>query len=554
MIKRFILLCGFLLLPATTQAATALSPWVQGVVDLAEQGIRTAESLPVSAVCDDTTKLAVLQSNLAFAKENLDTIITMETETWQLRERTVCYESDRQLMLTTMQRILDAMNDLTDQCKFAGVDALKGAYSVVREAYESFLKGGTNPSHTDPILRYTYPFQDSILWYELSEPLSAVNSTAPLCPFTTDYAPHTIGYIPVKDEPDAEKVMYSFGCDLTVLESLGPGLSSEAQTFKDFLTKTDEFSRSVYETVGRALTSLDTLLALYNKKDPADDFAVAKPAPEHKELTSCLRPFIPDEAKSDPQEWEDLLATFPEYFTVSQYPLDADGKPVFQPQATDVLPMGLLFQPIVDFFRLDSMSMILLRNFIDRRGDAGFLRPLPEKLAAGQLDSYLNVLLAVNSQNDLRFISVNNEQAIAYMEAVNRDGYERMVSATAPLHDAVAKLVEVTDDFLPKTYVPSLTYFLARSCVDGHCQSTLDNVSKRIFNPYCTPYVSGLYADEDASRKCFCDDSVKDTWGDYDKYCNEDFSADVGKYEAMPKTLIPACLEDGFESSASSSS
>ena len=86
----------------------------------------------------------------------------------------------------------------------------------------------------------------------------------------------------------------------------------------------------------------------------------------------------------------------------------------------------------------------------------------------------------------------------------------------SPLEAAVKSLSKITEEFLPNEYIPSVAYFLRRSCVDGHCYERLESVTQRSFNPYCHPYVSGKYTDEFAADKCFCRNEFVDAdfcWG-----------------------------------------
>lgn len=552
MLRRALLIAGMVFLPSLAHAQTALSPWVQQVLERADDGISTADGRPGGSTCDDKAKISAAEANLNFIRERSSSIVSLEAETWQLREHTVCYESDRILILRKLNELLERMDQAAADCRFESADVLGKTYDFVLGAYETFLKGGANPSAVDERLRMTYPFQDSGSWENLTEPVTDSGSTAPICPFTSDYAPHVIGYIPARPgEAVTSFDMKSYGCDIDALGSVGSPLDAEAQNFRTFLVDTDDFARSVYNTVSMALTSINTILSIYSGEPPESGPVIAQPAPPHDTVSGCLQPYVPDPSSALPQEWEDLLVAYPEYFDLWRSRTDADGNIVFDPEPGEVLPAGFLFEPVLDFFRMDPPSLSRLRQYIDRRGDAGYFRPLPVIMTNAALDSYLNVLEAVNTQNDVRFISVNNEQFIAYEEAVSRDAYQRMKSASAPLNEAVQKLVMVTEEFLPEEYVPELTYFLARSCVDGHCQTTLDNVTKRIFNPYCTPYISGLYMEEDAHKKCFCDPEMDGEWGDYDKYCDSDFSSEQSRYDGMQPTLFPGCVEDGFEMSSS---
>jgi hypothetical protein len=552
MLRRALLIAGFMVLPTLAHAQTALSPWVQQVLERADNGVSTADGRPATSVCDNNTKAAEFEINLSFARERTSAVVGLEAEAWQLRERTVCYESDRKLILNKLNELLEKIDQAVADCKFESAGVLRSTYDFLLGAYESFLKGGANPAYEDDRLRKIYPFQDDGSWENLDGPQTDTGSTAPLCAFTSDYAPHVIGYIPARPgEAVTSFDMKSYGCDIDALGSVGSPLDAEAQNFRTFLIETDDFARSVYNTVSMALTSINTILSIYSGEPPDSGPVIAQPAPPHDTVSGCLKPYVPDPSSALPQEWEDLLVAYPEYFDLWRSRIDADGNIIFDPEPGEVLPAGFLFEPALDFFRMDPPAFTRLRQYIDRRGDVGYFRPLPLDMTTVTLDSYLSVLQQSNSQNDMRFISVNNEQFIAYEEAVSRDAYQRMKAASAPLNEAVQKLVMVTEEFLPEEYVPELTYFLARSCVDGHCQTTLDNVTKRIFNPYCTPYLSGLYTEEDAHKKCFCDPEMDGVWGDYDKYCDSDFSSEQSRYDGMQPTLFPGCVEDGFEMSSS---
>ncbi|MBP7114148.1 MAG: hypothetical protein KBA40_01710, partial [Candidatus Peribacteraceae bacterium] len=145
----------------------------------------------------------------------------------------------------------------------------------------------------------------------------------------------------------------------------------------------------------------------------------------------------------------------------------------------------------------------------------------------------------------LRHISGNIEREMAIFESGNTDALQRMQDSSVPLEAAVQSLIKVVDEELPEKYIPELAFFLARSCVDGYCQNTLDAVLKRTFNPYCHPYVSGKYLEEDAYKKCFCDPEIESSDGDFwNTYCSDDLSGDREKYEAMESEFFPGCMEE----------
>lgn len=564
--RRLILIIGLVAFPLAVQAQTPLSPWVQEVINRADAGIGTAQGLSASTPCEPAAVIADVQDNLTAVREAQTAVVTLEAESESLRGRTVCYEYDRRLLQDKMNQVLTSMDDAVRNCKLATGKSLRDVYQFLADAYASFLFGGANPSYKDDRLRYHYPFEDT----SLTQPLYDSGSTLPVCAFTSDYSPHAIAYIPTPVGGGAVAGgaafdVKSFGCDADVLGNIPAPFNDEASTLKDFITKTDVFARDLYNTVSIALLNMSQFFAQISGK-PTTQLPGAQPPAPHVKVSGCLKPLVPDPASSTPQEWEELLLAYPEYFDPDKGNKDPSGNITFGPTAADqVLPTGLLFVPVVDYFRTMPAAFSLTRQFIDRRTDAGASRPMPKAFVNQSLDSYVSVMSRkIDSNNSLQYIGSNIEQEMAYLEESTRDATQNMREAAKPLESAVNSLVYVVTEFLPGNggqtnpqtkeggYIPQLTYFLARSCVDGHCQQTLDSVAKRIYNPYCHPYVSGDYMNDDTQKRCFCDPSIQGSWGDYDKYCNKDFSSDQGKYSAMPPKLFPGCTEDSLFSSSSS--
>jgi hypothetical protein len=177
--------------------------------------------------------------------------------------------------------------------------------------------------------------------------------------------------------------------------------------------------------------------------------------------------------------------------------------------------------------------------------DIGLNRPLPAYMLSDETGSIIPMNL-IGQLDDLQATQRNGGNAqvmIGSLEAGSRDALERMEDLSLPLKNAVSSLTDMVETFMPTTYIPDLTFFIARSCVDGPCQKKLETVLKRSFNPYCHPYLSGRYRDEDSMKRCFCDQSIENTWSDYKKYCTEDYKRQ--EYEQKEAKLIPACQAGG---------
>ncbi len=512
--KKFLLTLGILLLPATV-SAEAFSPWVQGVLDRAQEGIGMAGGLG-PAICDNDTLQSEISDNFSLSRSMLDATTQLEQESQLLGERTSCFEYDRTLLLQKLQEIQREMDDAIEACEINRNRMLRVNYEFVAEALHSLLRGGIDPTVRDDRLQYTYAFHDKDLLDRQIDRQVVQDSREPLCPFTSDYAPRSIAYIPTgvgsaASAGDAAFDVKSFGCDVTALQRIDiDPVDAEAAAFRDFLSQTQEFALTVYNDVSQAVRNIDETIGIITGiKKPRPD---AKPGsiPPHETVSGCLKPLSPDLSSIDAQGLEDLLAAYPNFFGPENLRAVDGGGTTYDPKPGETLPTGLLFQAGFDRFGVTPASYALVRSFVDRREALGYDRPLPGGMESPNDENtvdttyFTGITNPVLLQNGLRNVSSNIERETGILDAINRDAAQRLKDASMPLEQAVQSLVYVTDDFLPKKYVPQLTFFMARSCVDGFCQDTLKNVAQRIMNPYCHPYVSGKYMDEKAADKCFC--------------------------------------------------
>lgn len=550
--KRFLIAIGLLVLPLSA-SAQAISPWVQEVLTRTDQAIGLAGSDPVTQ-CDLETLQTEIENNTAVVRGLVLPGVDYEAEAQFLREQTLCVQYDRALIEQAMKRLQDAMDQATKDCRLGGAKILRDAYQFVAGAEQSFIRGITDPSFEDDRLQYNYFFHDKTILDGTGEPELIENSSMPLCPYTTDYGPHTIGYVAQRGQPASAATMRSYGCDLTVLNQIGVGLAEgsantladEAFTRIEFMTKTNEFATSIYNSVTQALFDINTIAAVLIGRIPPERAPGAKAPPPHEERAGCLLPLAPD--GSDPKEVENVLLPFPDYFDPESR--GERGTSTFDPSPARTLPTGILFRTTFDFFSTIRSSSVLVRAYSDQRALDGSERKLPEELDIFSQLFQLLILQQADSINSVTSISANIEREAAIVDSFSRDAMQRMQDASNPLQSAVDTLVMVTEKYFPEDYIPELTFFLARSCVDGHCQTTLDNVAKRTYNPFCHPYASGKYTDQDAVKKCYCDPEMDGKWDDYKKYCTKDLSEEMSKYASKQAQLVPACMENSSSSSS----
>jgi hypothetical protein len=527
---------SFLALPASAHA-DALSPWVQEVIERSKAGVAMATSI-YSGDCSNTVMVPEIEDNLSMVRDVINTTRDLAIESQFLRERTICFENDRRLLEDQMDVVRNTLTTAIQTCNTAATKALRDNYEFLAGAYESFLVGGDDPSFKDLRLKYTYPFHDLTLWQNRGQPVFNTGASVPICPFTTDFSPHSYGYVPTPGGvvivlgPTAD--MKSYGCDRMALWHIPVALLwREADPQIVFGDRYQQFYESLYNL-------LVYTLPLLPGAQPGQTPPRAAATPPHAKIDGCLKPALPGAATGngapgpyDAAYFESILAAFPGYFDIENAD-PATGS--FDPQPDAVLPIGMLLRNPYDNFLTWPNATILIRKLLDFHALVGFSRPLPGTMGQSSDNFFLWSTLQRQQPIAMRADTANMDQELGILDAWHRDAIGKSQEGVRPLTEAVQSLMDVVNKELPEKYIPDLTYFLMRSCVEGPCKDTLKNVMKRTFNPYCHPYVKGLYKEDDAHKKCLCDSSVDS--GFLDKYCSEDY--DASKY---PKdgTLIPAC-------------
>lgn len=528
--RRLLLLTGLLLFPLSASAA-ALSPWVDAVLSRSQGGIAAAESVPASTCPGGEADAQEITNTLSKIRSFVSTTMDLAAQSQFLGQETVCLSSDRFLLEEKLRMIENALAAAAQSCNAQALGILRADFDFLAGAYISFLQGAGNPSFADARLRSVYLFDG---------PAFVPDALAPLCPYTTDYSPHSIGRSPSPigrgARGEGSSALRSYGCDATIITGiihrtdLPDDLRQEAGAELAFLEETTTLASDLYTLVRDSNTAIERTIALLTGHSlPALPTAPAS-APPHDQASGCLRPPSPEGGETAEQNPLDALFAFPDLFD-AKYLRDSPltSVPTYNPPPEQTLPEGVLLRSRNTFFSLLPDPM-MLESFFVRKNEFGRERPLLKALIGSAFDPFADMTSALHARNsvdEMQFIAGNIEQGMGTLEATSRDAYERTLSAAEPLASAVRSLATVTDKDLPQ-YIAGLTYFLGRSCVDGHCQKTLDAVAQRIFNPFCHPYVSGKYTDEKAVQKCFCTDEFR----------NEDFCKGQLDLSAQPEAQM----------------
>jgi hypothetical protein len=474
-------------LPLSVSAA-ALSPWMDTVVSRIDTGINFARSPFASTVeCTNDIVQNEKEQNRSLIAASLSKDDIGALEQLFLRSRTVCLESDRRILQEKIRDILDQLRTATQDCNQQSIKILHDVYSFAIESYSVFLRGALDPQYQNNFLHYTYNFESSEEWSGARPPRYNTGSTLPLCPFTSDYVEPSILKITLNTEP--EPVLSRVGCDEDVLGNLPVSMRSEWEPLQIFMDSARLFAESITSTVREALRTLK----------PSDEPSDIGPRPplEHRVLSGCQALPLPDESEEPLSEQEDLI-----WQRFSQTGSTISPK---QPSLSSII-----VTPLLDGFSLTNDSISLLQTLNTEMKIVGRERPFPASMIEDLLSQLQ--LTYITTQDDaayLQDVSVSSDQETSILDSFSRNALEIQRQGNAEFDDALQGLQRVTQDILPKKYIPSLTYFLLRSCIDGSCQKTLESVAERSFNEYCHPYASGKYTDPDAVDKCYCTDEFK---------------------------------------------
>ena len=528
-------LFGMLMLsvPLPLEAA-ALSPWVQSVLTRVD----TALNLPTTGngSCVDEITQHEVEASINESRRIFSEIENITQEADLLYSRTICFESDRRLLLEKIQQVYTALTNATKNCDQVLAADLRSALEFIAISYQQFLQNGLNPSASGSLLQSLQPFEEA----------DSINlSTQPSCIYTTDYSPHFIAYIPTKIDPIGKapegSALRSYGCDQTILPTLPESFEKERKPLLNLINAIEEFARPISEAIKLTKESLakineDTTVPTASGREPE---ATRTRSLEHAAVTGCLvpphpleqNPLLPQPATNDIEKtYQRFLRTLDSGYK--------RGNASMLPTWLILLSTGNAFTSFPDVFTL-------LPSFASLKEEMGYERPRSRDEALEEDDqAYFLAGTYDTVSRGLALEKGAQGRTEGRMELLSRDTLELTSAATEPLRSAMLQYTLMTQDFLPKKYLPNFVYFLSRSCVDGHCQKTLKTIAKRTFNDYCIPYLSKKYTDEKAVDKCFCLPSVEADDPDFWKEnCSEDFEDKRGEFEAKEKKFYPFCQE-----------
>ena len=151
------------MMPIAVHAQTALSPWVQKVIERSNEGLSMASGLGGTNT-EPNTVIAAIQSTKSMASFWIMTVRDLAMESQFLREQTVCFEYDRRLLEAQLEILRGKLNTAIGAGRLEEAGATRDNYGFVAGAMASLMLGGENPTYRDDRLAYRYPFHDLNLW------------------------------------------------------------------------------------------------------------------------------------------------------------------------------------------------------------------------------------------------------------------------------------------------------------------------------------------------------------------------------------------------------
>lgn len=403
-----------------------------------------------------------------------------------------------------MQEVRQAMIDHIDSCNLVGANVLGSVYSLLSLAQKSLVTGGLDPTYRDNLARQTYFFESEELVTTPGTPVAQddTSSAAPSCPFTSDYGPHSYA---TAQSLESEGTL-SFGCDETVIQTLPDTLKNEWERQHAFMADMSTIAGSINAAMQAFITTMNSTVSYIRHGAPPDisDDAPIRPSDvRHGKVDGCLALDENEAGSEAARDYADDFSAAPR--------TDTDA----------ILPLGLLFRPAYDYFSLFQNPLTLLQRSADTKARQGYEQALVGRTLYAGNDTGTKLLSTVamteRDEKDLRGISANQAREQAIVNSWSADAIQRSSEAFSELDGSVKALGNVVKEkgTLP-LYIRDVAYFLLRSCVDGHCTKNLDTILKRVLNPYCYPYSSDLYKEDNVPEKCFCQDQE---WGGYAEYC-----------------------------------
>lgn len=510
---RAILAIGTLLLafPAVVHA-DALSPWVQNALDRMDAGISAAGTFGPEPSCNNNDKDGLIAEAQAAVRDYIDVRQQISRHNGYLRENTVCYQSDLNLLEDKIHEVREAMVDAVQTCSSTRMRTLREVFAFGSDAYRLLALSGNDPSASSDLLRYEYLWEDAgLLAAGTGGGLTDKHADAPLCPFTTDFAPRSIGYT-LEDWMEGDHTlgkmnMKSYGCDAETMRNL-QWQTAETSSTADFFEATDAFGQQLAAIVSAFENNINATIAALRGTSPNTEPLPPPTTLPHAELTGCLRPQFGRVTSKAGMPWDSFYDDYPNYYNEENMRI-LGSLVTFDPPPELALPIGLFLRPAYDYFAEYSNAISMSRRLTAKRTLIGNERPLPVRAQGrgeGFDTSMFLFIYGTDAAAQYRTISASIDRQTGFLEGASRDAIERTMDGFLPLQEAVTDLSIVAEEELPK-YIQDFGFFMLRQCVNGHCSAvdgTLDTMMKRIYNPYCHPYVSGAYKSARTHIMCFC--------------------------------------------------
>lgn len=508
----FFLIGMALILPSSAMAAEPLSPFVAGVLSRADQAITLAQGLSATQGCTQED-IQRAEKNAAIRRA-LDPQLVSTLASTDTKSMTLCNRYDLFLIEQKMNDVRRAMEQsiANGTCNLQALTSLSFFSYELELLYKSVREGGLDPSYTDFQLR-------SDRGADGSPEFIPGDPNAPACPFTTDYAPPSLG------KRDGE--LLRFGCDEATLRFISS--QDIPDTFRTAIereiTSTNTLVERARETALTIRTFQETVLTILARLrgKPPPSFPPISGAGQmlHGTIEGCKPPSLSSSSSSSSniyrvETWE-----------------------------RKDLPEGVLLHSIYDSFSAEENTGLLMETYLRVRSIFAKLRALPQdiqdNLLSNKPTSLFGYMLDFGTIQQLQNVSTDHARTSALYLATNTDAIGEMMAAMQPLRGAVKSFGLIasfpsdeskqcskeetrpqrlecchyvcknkpkgeqascerlcnSDTPLLPSYVRDFALFVRRSCVDGSCNTLLDAVLNRSVNPACYPYGSGCYQRDD---------------------------------------------------------
>ncbi len=512
---------------------TPVGEYARKTVERVNSGLENAKAEDIFGAVFDLAGMHFLRSVESVMYMLVDTDLRSVEFSKDLTNISTCLHTDLAILEAKMEEIRCEMNDAYERKSPGAIRKLKELAVFLNDRYRHLVQGGLDPTYVDTLWPYyrefDAPFQG---WCCVPDTMTCSVQTGEQC---TKVAPQGVGgfsFFPTREACLAESVCFyaddgnprpkyieqcpfdsdylaagtaGFGCDATVLHTIGEklsgnsGVAKEIEGFDELINTHDEFVEDIASLKSTTLrmdsVTEETLLTSEQRQRLAKFGEVTTDAIEHRRVFGCSADLTPEERSSLP----------PSPGEEENSGVQGTLTPLLRPSLQwTVIPARGAF-----FFRKDHLAIwkeflrmqtewAKKREFPSyfKNPDEFFLEKDRKAAVKREVDSLKLLQHPRNIMRDLwSTFSVRQAVQEASLLPKVQDAALQVQDVLSPIRPAMqsaVSLVSTPGEGLRK-FARNYAYFLRMSCMYRPCNERLETILKILSTDECFPYASGRF-------------------------------------------------------------